>query len=224
MMLPPRQDHRVLAVLTGRVRQRIDSQGEWESAVEKLPLSCPATITRLGLEGDEQADRKHHGGPDKALLAWAAGHYPRWSDWLGRTLAMGFFGENLLLEGLDEERTCLGDRWAFCPAGHPEDEDPPVAAPVLEVSQPRVPCYKPGRLLGQADMAARMAEWSHTGCYLRVLVAGQVAAGAQPLLLQRPHPDWSVARCWKAYACRDTHPQEWQTLRRLPELAEAWRV
>lgn len=217
------QEAEILAVCIGRVREYHDEQGPWRSAVKKSPLQGPGLLTRLGIQGDEQADNRHHGGFDKAVLAWPVSHYRKWEIWLGRSLEPGCFGENLLVEGLDEELVCLGDRWALCPHGHPLGEDPPVSAPVLEVSQPRMPCYKPGRLLGQPDLVHRMIEHGHTGWYLRVLVTGPAQAGARLQLLQRPHPDWTISRCWKAYLSRDTHPQEWRELRRLPELAEAWR-
>jgi MOSC domain-containing protein YiiM len=217
------EEIRLTHVLTGQVQRREDAAGSWESAVEKRPLSGSAQFTKQGIVGDQQADRRHHGGPDKAVLAWSAAHYPRWEAWLGRALAPGSFGENLLLTGLDEESVCLGDRWALCPVAEARDEDPPVESPVLEVSQPRQPCFKPGRLLGHPDLMHRMLEQGHTGWYLRVLVGGWAGAGSHLLLLQRPHPDWTISRCWRAHLSRDTHPQEWNELRRLPELAEAWR-
>jgi len=219
----PESSARILSLLAGHVRTRTDSQGEWTSAVDKSPLAGPARITRLGLEGDEQADTRHHGGPDKALLAWPAIHTAEWSRRLGRPLTQGCFGENLHVEGLDEASVCLGDRWALGPPDLEPDADPPADAPVLEVSQPRQPCWKPGRLLGEPEAARLMAQLGHTGWYLRVLAGGQAEAGARLVLLHRPHPDWTILRCWQAYSCRDTHPAEWNELRRLPELAEAWR-
>jgi len=214
---------RVAALLAGTVRVYHDTQGEWSSAVDKSPLTGPVHVTRLGLEGDEQADTRHHGGLDKALLAWSAARTAEWSRRLGRPLAPGCFGENLHVEGLDEATVCLGDRWALCPPGLEPDADPPADVPVVEVSQPRQPCWKPGRLLGDPEATRLMAERGQTGWYLRVLAGGRAEAGARLMLLHRPHPEWSIQRCWQAYASRDTHPADWNDLRRLPELAEAWR-
>jgi MOSC domain-containing protein YiiM len=214
---------RVASLLAGAVRTHRDGQGEWSSAVEKSPLAGPARITRSGLEGDQQADTRHHGGPDKALLAWSAARTAEWSRRLGRPLAPGCFGENLFVEGLDECEVRLGDRWALCPPDLASDADPPADAPVLEVSQPRQPCWKPGRLLGESEAARLMAQLGHTGWYLRVLAGGRAEAGARLVLLHRPHPDWTILRCWQAWLSRDTHPAEWRELRLLPELAEAWR-
>jgi MOSC domain-containing protein YiiM len=178
--------------------------------VLKAPLSGPALVTERGLAGDEVQDHLHHGGADKALLCYSVAHYLRWRVETGLELVPGAFGENLLLEGLDEEGACLGDTWAAGEA-------------LLQVSQPRVPCWKPARLWGRPTLAREMAESGRTGWYLRVPRSGRLEAGQALTLADRPHPDWSVARCWRAYLARHSAPRDWIELQTLPELAAAWR-
>ena len=100
----------VRAVLRGVARPL----GRTTSAVDKRPVQGPVRVDRLGLEGDEQADRRVHGGEDKALHCYAWSHYAAWRSELadGALLhAPGAFGENLSVDGLDEHQVCLGDRW-----------------------------------------------------------------------------------------------------------------
>ena len=113
------------------------SPGEkaWESGIFKDPVTSPLWLSYGGLRGDGQADRKHHGGPDKAVCAYCAQHYEYWQR-QAQLGAMGFggFGENLTLGGADETQLCIGDRFELGEA-------------VVEVSQPRQPCWKLARML-----------------------------------------------------------------------------
>lgn len=214
---------RVAAVCVGRVRDHTDGAGAWRSAGLKQAQAGPVPVGREGLAGDEVADRLHHGGPDKALLAWAASHNAPLERLFRRPLPPGSFGENLLLEGLDEELVCLGDRWTACSGDGGDDDDPPTDGPVLEVSQPRQPCRTPGRLHGLPELSRHMAQSGSTGWYLRVLVPGRLAAGDRLRLLHRPWPDWTVRRCWRVFQARRERPLEWLALQSLPELSAAWR-
>jgi MOSC domain-containing protein YiiM len=201
---------RILALCAGRVRERRDTEGTWSSAVLKTPVPGPVPATQDGLAGDEVRDRRHHGGADKALLCYSAAHYPRWRAETGLDLPPGAFGENLLLVGLDEEGACLGDTWAAGDA-------------LLQISQPRMPCWKPARLWGRPALADEMGRSGRTGWYLRVTQTGVLEAGMVLELRERPHPDWSVARCWRTWQARGEQPTAWAALRSLPELAVAWR-
>lgn len=204
------QDIRIVALCAGRVRDYRDARGAWSSAVQKTPVTGSVLVTQAGLEGDEVQDRVHHGDADKALLCYNAAHYPRWLEDTGLELPPGAFGENLLLEGLDELGACLGDVWA-------------AGGARLQVSQPRMPCWKPARLWGRPALIEEMSTTGRTGWYLRVLQEGSLSAGADLVLQERPHPDWSVARCWQCYLGRKDNPAEWAALRALPELAAAWQ-
>ena len=154
---------------------------EWTTGFFKEPVAGPVAVGVEGLAGDGQADRRVHGGPDKAVLAYAAAHYPAWRAELRLpALPFGGFGENLTVDGFDETTACLGD---VVRAG----------TALLELAQPRGPCWKIGRRWGRRDLPALVQRTGRTGWYYRVLEAGTVAAGAPMALVARPYPQWDVA-------------------------------
>ncbi len=152
------------------------------TAIRKRPAAGPVWLGRLGFEGDEVADHRHHGGPDQAVLAYAAAHFATWRADLGDHPALlpGGFGENLTVEGVDETAACLGDVWE-------------VGGARLEVSLPRLPCETLARHFGVRDFVKRVARCGRTGWYLRVLREGPVEVHAPVTLLARPFPAWTVA-------------------------------
>ena len=153
----------------------------WTSAFAKEPVTGTVWLGATNLVGDQQADPRYHGGPDKAVLCYAAAHYPQWREELGRELPHGGFGENFTVEGMDESTVSLGDVYA-------------IGGARVEVSQPRLPCWKIARRWGMKDLSARVQRTRRTGWYLRVLHEGHVRAGDEIVLLERPHPDWPVLR------------------------------
>jgi MOSC domain-containing protein YiiM len=157
----------------------------WTTAFFKEPVAGPVWLGRANLAGDRQADTKSHGGPDKAVLAYAAAHYPLWRAELGVEMPFGAFGENFTVAGLDEGSVCLGDVYA-------------VGGARVQVSQPRIPCWKIARRWRRKDLSARVQATGRTGWYLRVLDEGAVAPGDEFGLLERPHPEWTVARANRA--------------------------
>ena len=121
-------------------------------------------VRRLNLDGDQQADLRVHGGPDKAVYCYPSEHYAAWQEELGRPLEFGFFGENLTLSGLRESELHIGDVLA-------------VGEAVLQVSQPRLPCYKLGIRFGDQRFLARFLRSRRSGFYCRVLQEGLIEAG-----------------------------------------------
>jgi MOSC domain-containing protein YiiM len=118
------------------------------SAIDKHKVDGALAAGPLGLDGDEQADRKHHGGPDKAIHAYAVTHLPIWTDELPAQVARfrpGAFGENLVIGGASEAEICLGDRWR-------------IGSTLVEVSQGRQPCWKLNLRFDVTDMARRVQE------------------------------------------------------------------
>lgn len=153
----------------------------WESAIWKNPVAGPVRIHRTGVDGDAQADRRVHGGPEKAVLAYSLGHYAVWRDVLDpRALGPGAFGENLAIDGLDETTVAIGDVFA-------------IGSARLQVAQPRGPCWKLARKFRRPDLVERVIENGWTGWYLRVLEAGLVEAGAEVSVTDRPHPELTIA-------------------------------
>ncbi|HJV90803.1 MAG TPA: MOSC domain-containing protein [Holophagaceae bacterium] len=201
----------LLEVRMGRVQERPDAQGRpLRSAIHKESVPGPVLLGSEGLLGDEVGDRKHHGGPDQALLAYARETYDLWAA-EGRPLAPGAFGENLLLSGLDDHAACIGDRLR-------------IGEALLQVSQPRVPCGTLQRHLGWPDTVARVYATGRGGFYLRVLVAAPLQPGVPVELLDRPQPAWSVARALHARWRAAEDPAECRAMGSLPELSADWRA
>jgi MOSC domain-containing protein YiiM len=143
------------------------------TAGRKQPIAA-ASVGPLGLEGDEQADRQNHGGPDKALCVYSFDHYPYWEQVLGKPLTPAAFSENLTVSGLHESAICLGD---ILRAGEA----------LVQVTYPRTPCAKLARKLRRKDLAALIHANGFSGFYLRVLQPGRLAAG-DPFEVVTPHP------------------------------------
>ena len=137
-----------------------DHEGEWKTAFFKRPVTGPQTVEKLGIAGDGQADRKHHGGIDKAVLAYAASHYATWKDELKIEFIAGGFGENLTIEVWDETSVCVGDQFR-------------IGDVTLEVSQPRQPCWKLGRRWSEKTLPKQVIQNGRTGWYFRVLQTGR---------------------------------------------------
>jgi len=155
------------------------------SAIGKHCVAGPLHLSVSGFLGDEQGDRLHHGGPDKALHHYPGEHYAFWRRELPRVAAERFstggFGENLASVGLTEHNVCVGDIFRFGTA-------------LIQVSQARQPCWKLNIRFGVPNMAQRVQESARTGWYYRVLEAGDVVPESEIHLIDRPHQDWPLAR------------------------------
>lgn len=198
---------------TSAVQDGLDA--DWVSSFWKTPTLARVRLGREDLDGNAQADLKNHGGPEKAVCAYAASHYPTWREALGLAEAeftYGAFGENWTLtgEGLTEEAVCVGDIYA-------------VGTARVQVSQPRMPCWKVGRRWERPSLPHEVTATGRTGWYFRVLAEGEVGAGDTLVLEDRPLPEWSVARINQAMYVDKADADLAEELSRLPLLAEAWR-
>jgi ferredoxin-NADP reductase/MOSC domain-containing protein YiiM len=155
----------VISVNVGRTRD-VDWRGKKvTTAIWKEPVGGPVKVGRLGAEGDQQADRMGHGGEQRALFVYQVESYRYWQDFLGREeFVMGQFGENLTVSGMADDEVCVGDRYR-------------VGGTVLEISQPRVTCYKVGIRLNDERMPALLVKHRRPGFYFRVIQEGVVSAG-----------------------------------------------
>ncbi len=201
----------------GAVRREGDPQTRdvtrrfWTTGFYKLPVAGEVELKTEGLVGDAVADTRHHGGPDKAVLCYAASHYDRWAEEFPELkMAGGALGENLTLAGVDENSVCVGDRFQI---GDCE----------VEVSQPRQPCWKISRRWGVKTMTKRVTQTGRTGWYLRVIREGCLAKGQQLKLIAQPHPAWTVARANDVMFGREVDRLAVIELMNLPPLAEAWK-
>lgn len=163
---------RVLSLQVGRAAPLAWRGGTVSSAIVKTPVSGPLALGREGFDGDEQADRAVHGGPDKAVCCYPDEHGAHWARGLGVAPPPGAFGENLRTSGATEADVRIGDTFALGTA-------------TVQVSQPRGPCFKLAARHGRKDLPALMARGRISGWYLRVLAPGVVAVGDELVPLAR---------------------------------------
>jgi MOSC domain-containing protein YiiM len=183
----------------------------WTTAFFKTPVVGGVYVGRLGISGDGQADLENHGGVDKAVLAYSADHYAYWRTHLNRDdVLSGGFGENLTIAGLEESSVAIGDRWQAGPV-------------LLEVTQPRQPCWKMSRRWRIPSLAAQVIANGRSGWYLRVLAEGEIAAPIELTLVSRPHPAWTIARANRVMLHEKRDLESAAKLAALPELSAAWR-
>lgn len=185
----------------------------WTTGFYKEPVQGPVQLRTCNLDGDGQADRVHHGGPEKAVLAYATAHYPLWRQELAmHTLPYGAFGENLTVAGQTEADVCIGDIWQV------------GSDVVLQISQPRQPCWKLARRWRIKTLALQVQQTGRTGWYFRVLQQGPVAAGMPLTLQSRPHPDWSVQRANRVMHAEKADVAAAAELASIALLSESWRT
>ncbi|KVE29807.1 molybdenum cofactor sulfurase [Burkholderia singularis] len=183
------------------------------SAIDKRPVRERIWLARDGFAGDEQADRKHHGGPDKAVHHYAFDHYPLWAARIGPRDVLarpGAFGENLSTLGITERDVCAGDVFT-------------LGGATLQVSQSRQPCWKLNVRFGFPGMAACVQQSGRTGWYYRVLDEGWVGPGAGLALRERPHPQWPLARVLDVLYRRTLDAAALEALLRVDALPASWR-
>ncbi|HHF3027939.1 MULTISPECIES: MOSC domain-containing protein [Vibrio diabolicus subgroup] len=182
-----------------------------QSAINKQVLPDRQHATELGFTSDEQGDPRFHGGIQKALHIYPSEHYPIWQQELGeRTIfqSAGGFGENISSEGVTESTICLKDKIR-------------IGSTLLEVSQGRMPCWKLNVRFDQHDMARRLQDTLRTGWYFRVLEEGDIGAGDEIILCERPYPEWPLARIMGAVFTGCLDREELTKLSELP-LVESW--
>ncbi len=208
---------RIVSVRAGRVRMHPlpewdrGERSTWRSAYGKDEVAGPVFVGALGLDGDEQAHLDVHGGPQMAVLAYAQAHYAHWREVPGlERMGPGGFAENLTLDGpFDEASVCIGD---VIEAG----------GVVFEVSSPRGPCSAISRWWNEPSMVKRATEHARIGWYHRVKLEGLIEAGDTYRLVERPQPEWTIARVFRARVRPDRDAGELRALTTLPGLSPEW--
>jgi MOSC domain-containing protein YiiM len=161
-----------------------------QSAIGKAPVDGRVRVAGVNVEGDDQADRRVHGGPDKAVYAYAREDTAWWEGQLGRELGPGAFGENLTVEGLDVSGAVIGERWR-------------LGTVELEVCQPRFPCFKLGLRFGDPQMLKRFTQAERPGAYLRIVREGEIGAGDAIDVTDRPEHGITIALVARAVMIDD---------------------
>lgn len=199
-------------VLCGKV-QPLGEKGH-KSGIAKGQTDGPWRIMRSGLVGDEQADLKNHGGPEKAVHHYAHDHYELWRREIGPhglLDAPGAFGENLSTIGWTEDTVHIGDVVRFGTA-------------LLQVSQGRQPCWKLDVRFDRDGIASRTQLSGRTGWYYRVMEEGSAVPGDQLVLVDRPRPTWPLSRLITLLYRNKDRYAELQEMSEIPELAKGWRT
>ena len=169
------------------------------SGIDKRPVAGRVAVGTLGLDGDVQVNRRHHGGEGQAVYAYAQEDADWWSAELDRELPPGRFGENLRTKGLDLTGAVLGERWQ-------------VGTALLEVTACRIPCANFERFWDVPQLVRRFTAHGASGAYLRVLRTGEIGAGDEVRIVERPDHGVTTGLLFRATTTRKS---------RLPELAPA---
>jgi MOSC domain-containing protein YiiM len=181
------------------------------SAIGKAPVSGRVRVEGVNLAGDDQADRRVHGGPDKAVYAYAAEDTAWWEAELARGLGPGAFGENLTVEGVDVTGARIGERWR-------------IGTVELEVCQPRLPCAKLGLRFQDPRMVRRFGEASRPGAYLRIAREGELGAGDAVEILERPEHDVTIEVVSRAILLDETLLARAASAPALPDELRRWML
>ena len=209
-MTGPAMKHVVEAICTGTARP---FNGAEASAIAKYPREGIVQVLEDGFAPDEQADRRVHGGPEMAVHLYPLDHHHYWREELGDLDLLdqpGAFGSNLAVHGMTEEDVHIGDRFRLGTA-------------MLEVSQPRQPCWKIEHRFGHSRMVARIIATGRSGWYFRVLEIGEVQAGDALERVEVGESEWSVARAFRALVAGKASREELAQLSAMERLAPKLR-
>jgi MOSC domain-containing protein YiiM len=196
----------VLSVNVGAIREVRWREHIVTTAIWKDPVEGRIAVRGVNLDGDDQADREVHGGPDKAVYAYAREDYDAWRDRHGVETAPGLFGENLTVEGIDLRAAIVGERWH-------------VGSALLEVAQPRLPCFKLGIRMADPRFPKRFQTEGRMGAYFRIVGEGDVGAGDVIEVVSRPAHGITLADM--VAALRDREKAD--ALVVVPRLPAFWR-
>lgn len=210
---------RIVSLQVGMPQRLVAHSGrEWESAIVKQPVDGPVRLEYQNLNGDYQANRRYHGGPDKAVCGYSTEHYPDWRRYLSQKhperewdhFDSGAFGENITVEGLTEDVLCIGDTLS-------------VGDVRLQVSQPRQPCANISKRWVVPTLPGIMQQTGRTGFYCRVLQTGDMATGDDLQVIERFHPDWTLLRANQIMYADAPDTDELIDLRSLSLLSAEWK-
>lgn len=180
------------------------------TGIYKYPIEGPVWLSSVNFAGDAQGDLVNHGGKEKAVCVYAAEHYPYWEQELGKTLAFGAFGENLTTSGLLEADVYIGDQFT-------------LGGAILEVSQPRQPCYKLAMKHERPDMPQLVQETGYTGYYCRVLQEGEVSSRDNLIVYRRGPGGFTIAEANRIMHHDKYNETAIRALLALEALSVSWR-
>lgn len=201
---------KLLAISISGIKQ-LEFQGKrTATGICKQTVDGPVTVTRLGIAGDSQADRENHGGIDKAVYVYSADNYRYWEQELGKMLSYGQFGENLAVTGMTDETVHIGDIFQIGPVE-------------AQVTQPRVPCFKLGMRMEDAEFVRRFHFSGRVGFYLRILKEGTLTTGD---IIELKQAGAGQLRLSDAMLALNKNPRQQDIIARalaIPALSQAWQ-
>ncbi len=198
---------RVLSVSVGSPREFEYGGRNVRSAIWKTPTAGRIAARGVNLAGDDQADRAAHGGPDKAVYVYAVEDTRWWEKEIGRPLAYGEFGENLTTDGIDVNGALIGERWE-------------IGTALFEVSEPRIPCWRLGVRMNDNQFVRRFTEAMRPGSYLRIVAEGDVGAGDEVRIVEKPDKGLTIRDVFRIYT-HDRH--EAARLLAVPRMSDSWK-
>ena len=202
---------RLLSVNVGLPRDVTWNGKTVRTAVWKSPVRGRRMVRKLNIDGDAQADLEGHGGEHRAVFVYQMDSYHYWEGFLGRNdFTFGQFGENFTVEGLPDDKVCIGDRYR-------------IGGAIFEVTQPRVTCYRVGIRMNEPRMAALLVAHHRPGFYFRVLQEGEVAAGDDIAKIADGPERISVAEVDALLYLPGHSSEQLQRALRIPALSEGWR-
>ncbi len=212
MIASPENAGRVVEVRTGGIVP-LGPQGV-ASGYVKTPVPHPVNAGEFGLAGDAQADLSVHGGVDKAVYGYPGARYADWAaafPGLADRLVAGSMGENLVIDSADETSVHIGDRIR-------------VGGALLQVTQPRQPCFKLTLVVGEPRVARTMTRRGWCGWYYRIVEPGAIGAGDAHDIVERPNPEWPVSRFAEVIAARALGADLLSEMLGMEGLAATWQV
>lgn len=200
----------IQSVNVGKPQQMNQNGMQYVSGINKEAVSDTLSLSCVNLAGDGQADLKNHGGKDKAVCVYPYDHYAYWEKKLSQTIIYAAFGENITVKGLTEDKVNIGDIFSWGDA-------------TLQVSQPRMPCYKVGMKFNEKNMPKYMIETGFTGFYMRVLKEGNVSQRAPLKRIERSKEGISIAEVNHAQYHDTEELEKLRELLKMEELAAGWK-
>src|ERR1700691_880495 len=202
---------RLLSVNVGLPRDVTWNGKTVQTAVWKSPVTGRRMARKLDIDGDAQADLAGHGGEQRAVFVYQMDSYHYWERFLGRSdFTFGQFGENFTVDGLPDNEVCIGDRYR-------------IGGAELEVTQPRVTCYRVGIRTNEPRMPALLTSSGRPGFYFRVLQEGEVGAGDEIVKVGEAAESMTVAEI-NALLYLPPHPRDrLERALRIVARAHGWR-
>lgn len=202
---------KIVSVNVGLPREVMTRSGPVSTGIFKDAVKGPVMVRTLNLDGDRQADLTVHGGAEKAVYGYPSEHYAYWREQLPETqFVPGIFGENLTTEGFLEDSLHIGDRIRAGEA-------------ILEVTQPRMPCYKLALRFERDDMIQRFLASGKSGFYFSVVKEGIVTAGSAMEIVSRDKQRVSIPDILRLYVSRELDEELLQRAVSVKALPQSWK-